>query len=361
MMRKFLSTCLFVALCNIAFSQTVSLTADEIKALKSEITVKDDAKKIYHQFEKATAVYLGDVPNAIDTIRTEGLLRGNPIKVKTQQSLGDMYKMFSLALQYRLTNEKKYLDKTVEFLLAWAAKNKPNGNPIDDTNLDKAVEAYDLVKDEVPNESKKQIQKWLNETALAEINSKRMRNGRATAVNNWNAHRIKVVAEIGYALGNKELINCTIENLKSHISINLNADGTSLDFKERDAMHYHIYDLDPMLKAAIMIERAGGPNFYTYESPKGSSIKKSVDWLVPYVNGKKQHEEYVNTTVKFDRDRAKNNEPGFAPGTMFEPKLALPVFELSVYFDESQKTILQNLRKAENMQTLIHSIKRLKK
>ncbi|GAA4204966.1 alginate lyase family protein [Pedobacter jeongneungensis] len=342
-MRKFVVTIALASLSIASFGQIVSLTSAETAKLKSAIKNDEETKKLYQGFEKSTLKYLSEQPNPIDTIRTEGLLKGNPKKVKTQQALADMSKIFALALEYRITSDQKYLNKSVEFLSAWAKNNKPNGDPIDDTNLDPAVEAYDLIKTDIPAAAKKEIEKWLSETAWAEINSKRMKAGRGTAINNWNAHRLKVVGEIGYTIHNQELINWTIDNLKSHININLYADGTSLDFKERDAMHYHIYDLEPMLKLAIIIDRAKGENFYTYESPKGSSIKKSVEWLIPYIKGEKQHEEYVNTTVKFDRDRAKNNEPGFAPGSMFKPGLALPVLRFSVYFDPAQSDLLKQV------------------
>jgi len=358
-MRKFVVALALTSLSFASFAQLVSLSASEIKTLKTQLKNNEETKKLYQGFEKSALSYLNDQPKPIDTIRTEGLLKGNPKKVKTQQALSDMGKMFALALQYRLSSDQKYLNKCVEFLAAWAKTNRPNGDPIDDTNLDEAVEAYDLIKTDLPAADKKQIEQWLSETAWAEINSKRMKTGRATAINNWNAHRLKVVGEIGYALNMPQLINWTIENLKSHININLYPDGTSLDFKERDAMHYHIYDLEPMLKLAIIINRAKGPNFYTYESPKGSSIKKSVSWLIPYINGEKQHEEYVNTTVKFDHDRAKNNEPGFASGTMFKPELALPVLKLAVYFDPAQTDLLNRVNNKENnWQMVLNEIKR---
>jgi hypothetical protein len=358
-MRKFVVTLALSSLSFACFAQLVSLNASEIKTLKTQVKNDEETKKLYQGFQKSVSEYLNEQANPIDTIRTEGLLKGNPKKVKTQQALPDMGKMFALALQYQLSGEQKYLNKCVEFLGAWAKINRPNGDPIDDTNLDPAVEAYDLIKKDIPVADKKQIEQWLSETAWAEINSKRMKTGRATAINNWNAHRLKVVGEIGYALNNPELINWTIENLKSHININLYPDGTSLDFKERDAMHYHIYDLEPMLKLAIIIDRAKGTNFYTYESPKASSIKKSVEWLIPYINGEKQHEEYVNTTVKFDRDRAKNNEPGFAAGSMFKPDLALPVLKLAVYFDPTQIALLNRVNnKQNNWQMVLNEIKR---
>ncbi|MFW0714283.1 alginate lyase family protein [Pedobacter sp. N23S346] len=359
-MKKFvLSFILFIAY-SVTEAQIVSLNAGEIKALKAMTLNEPATKKAYLSFQKSTAVYLTDLPNPIDTIRTEGLLKGDLRKEKTKLALADMNKMFALALSYRLTDDQKYLNKCVVFLNAWAKTNHSKGDPIDDTNLDKAIEAYDLIKTKIPAQEKKVIDKWLMETARAEINSKRMKPGKATAINNWNAHRLKEVGEIGYVLNNPEFITWAIDNLKSHININLNADGTSLDFKQRDALHYHLYDLEPLLKLAIIINRGKGENFYTYESPKGSSIRKSIEWLLPYVTGVKQHEEYVNTTVKFDRDRAKNNETGFAPGTMFEPKLAVPILKLAVYFDSSLAETLEKFQDNTNIQTIADRIKHKK-
>ncbi|UKT63300.1 alginate lyase family protein [Pedobacter mucosus] len=361
-MKKFALIIILSFLFFNSFAQIVSLNPSEIKQLKPLIQNDEETKKLYLSFDKSAVIALTEQPNPIDTIRTEGLLKGNPKKERTSKALQDMYKMYALALQYRLTNDKKYLDKSVDFLKAWSRVNIPNGDPIDDTNLDKAVETYDLIKDKLKPNDKKLIEDWLANTATAEINSIRMKPGRSTATNNWNAHRLKEIGEIGYALNNKTFIDWAIDNLKKHIEVNLNADGTSLDFKQRDAMHYHIYDLEPMLRLAILIDRAGGGNFYNYESNTGSSIKKSVEWLIPYVKGEKQHEEYVNTTVKFDRDRAKNNEPGFAPGSMFKPVLAVPVLRLSKYFDPTHEKLLSTVNdKGKSFQMVIETIQQKRK
>lgn len=357
-MKTLFFALLFMLNLTSGFAQLVSLNSSEIELLKLKIKNDEQTKKLYSAFEKTTSIFLNDQPNPIDTIRTEGLLKGNPKKERTSAALRDMYKMFALALEYKINSDKKYLYKSTEFLKAWAKINQPNGDPIDDTNLDKAIEAYDLISSDLSTADRTLITDWLSHTALAEINSKRMNRNVGTGVNNWNAHRLKIVGEIGYALNNQDFIKWTTDRLKKHIEVNLNADGTSLDFMERDAMHYHIYDLEPMLKLALIIKRAGGENFYTYQSPKGSSIKKSIDWLIPYIKGEKQHEEYVNTTVKFDRDRAKNNETGFTAGTMFKPNLALPVLKLSVYFDKSQSALLARVNEnGKDWEMLLNDIK----
>ncbi|MFD2636772.1 alginate lyase family protein [Pedobacter mendelii] len=272
-MKTIAITLLFSLSISVSFAQLVSLNATEITALKQQIKKDGRAKKLYANFKILADAYLDEVPNPVDTIRTEGLLKGNPKKERTALALKDMNKMFILALEFKITGERKYLNKSNEFLIAWAKLNQPNGDPIDDTNLDNAIEAYDLIKENIPASDKIIITDWLKRTALAEINSKRMNRNRGTGINNWNAHRLKIVGEIGYALNNKEFIDWTIDRFKKHIEVNLNEDGTSLDFKDRDAMHYHIYDLEPMLKLALLIKRAGGEDFYNYQSPKLSSIK----------------------------------------------------------------------------------------
>lgn len=171
-MRKFVVTLALATLSFSSFAQLVSLNNDEIEKLRTQIKNDGETKKLYQGFEKSALNYLNETPNPIDTIRTEGLLKGNPKKEKTRLALADMNKMFALALQYRITGDRKYLNKCAQFLGAWARINKPNGDPIDDTNLDKAIEAYDLIKKDISSTDKKQVEQWLTETAWAEINSK---------------------------------------------------------------------------------------------------------------------------------------------------------------------------------------------
>jgi hypothetical protein len=43
--------------------------------------------------------------------------------------------------------------------------------------------------------------------------------------------------------------------------------------------------------------RATGVDYYSWVSPAGSSIRRSVAWLLPFVTGEKTHAEFVNSTV----------------------------------------------------------------
>ena len=310
----------------------------EIKKLKQLLAAGQgdaEVKKLYAPFQQTADKALGEEPHPIDTIRTEGLLQGNPKKTATRFALTDMGKMYALALVYRVSGEKKYLEKVTVYLKAWATQNTPNGDPIDDTNLDDAIEAVDMVKESLAPADAAIIQAWLKRTAEVEISSRYNAPGRGTATNNWNSHRLKIIGEIAFTTGDTALQSYAINGLKRQVEINLNPDGSSKDFISRDALHYHVYDLEPLLKLSIVLQRATGVNYYTYQSPSAASIKQSVDWLLPYLNGQKTHPEFVNSTVDFDRKRAQNGEASYKAGTLFEPKNGIRTLLLAAWFDES--------------------------
>ena len=324
-------------------AQYVGLGKPEIKKLKTLLNKDEEVKKLYAVYQQRADQALGEEPHPIDTIRSEGLLQGNPKKTATQFALTDMGRIYALALVYRVSGDKKYLTKTAVYLKAWATQNTPNGDPIDDTNLDNPIEAYDMVKEGLSGEDNEIIISWLLRTAQIEISGPHNRPGRGTATNNWHSHRLKIIGEIAYAIGDTALQNYTINGLKKQIETNLNPDGSSTDFVTRDALHYHVYDLEPLLKLSIVLRRATGVDYYTYVAPTGTSIKKSTDWLLPYLNGQKTHGEFVNSTVPFDRARAKNGEAAYKAGTLFDPKNGIATLVLADYFDPTLLPLARQL------------------
>lgn len=328
-------------------AQFVSLNQPEITRLEHLIASDTTVKKLYDKFQHQADQALTEQPQPIDTIRTEGLLKGNPKKTATALALRDMPKMYALALVYRISHNKSYLEQAITYLKAWATNNTPNGDPIDDTNLDNAIEAYDLLKPELSPANESIIRAWLKQTAAAEISSPHNRPNRATHFNNWNSHRLKIIGEIAFAINDTALQNYSITGLKTQLEHNLNPDGSSTDFISRDALHYHVYDLEPLLKLAIVLQRATGINYYPWQSPTTSSIQKSVNWLLPYLTGEKTHPEFVNSTVNFDKQRANNNEPGYKSGTLFDPKNGIATLLLAAGFDSDLLPIARRLLESD--------------
>jgi len=325
-------------------AQVVSLSTKEVEKLKRIIKTDNSAKKHWLGLLKTADNALSEAPNPVDTILTQGLLQGDPRKTRTREALNDMQKVYALALAYRINDDEKYLTKAGDFLLAWAKRNQPQGDPINDTNLDRIIFAYDLLKNSLPTEVKQQTEKWLENVAQQELNTyeRAVQRKKGTAANNWHSHRIKEVALCAWAIDNENLKQWVIDKYKMQIALNLRPDGSSFDFHERDALHYHIYDVDPLMVAATILNRAKVDyNAYTYTSPEGCSLKKSVDWLVPYFTGAQTHAEFVNSKVAFDKKRAENGEKGYIAGTLFNPKEARSSIALADFFDADMLQIYQ--------------------
>ena len=209
---------------------------------------------------------------------------------------------------------------------------------------------------------------WLANIALEEIKSfdasvARSKNGLGQ-VNNWHSHRIKEVAEVAWAVNNDSLKRWAIDAYKKQIAQNLKPDGSSLDFHDRDALHYHVYSVDPLMVTATILNRSKGfaGDAYRSQSPNGSSLKKSVDWLVPYFTGEKTHAEFVNSKTPFDKKRAANGEKGYIAGTPFNPNEARTSIALAGYFDNNMLMIYQKQLKIETeyptWQFLLNAVKR---
>jgi hypothetical protein len=289
-------------------------------------------------------------------------LATDPKKIRTVKSLADLHKIYALAISYTITNKDTYKIKCIEYLVAWASINKGMGNPINDTKLNPIFDAYDLLKDQIDPSSKATITAWMQQLADAEIASPRYKSVNSkTLFNNWNSHRIKVVGSIAYLINNNAYKVFTDSSLKKQILKNLHADGSGMDLEERDALHYHVYTLEPLIVIATIIKRATNVDYFNFRSASGSSIKNSVDFLLPFATGQKTHPEYVNSTVAFDKKRAENKEPGFTIGANFQPIAAVEVLSTAAYFSETYLQYVQNLlttkSKYPNWPAILNAVK----
>lgn len=329
-------------------AQYASLTQDEFGNLKNLIATDANAKASFKMMQNRADKAMGEHPNPIDRITSEGKLAGDPAKERTIKACEDLDKIYALAVVYRLTGTKIYLDKASEYLLAWAKTNQSTGDPIDETRLEPTISGYDMIRNEVSPEVKKAVDAWMLSIADGELNSKYAVAGRGTANNNWNSHRIKIIAMIGYVLGENRYEKLATTLLEKQIAVNLYADGSGHDFAERDALHYHIYTLEPLILAAEVIYRATGKNYFNYESSSGSSIRKSIDFLVPFVTGEKTHGEFANSKTEFDRKRAANGEKEYVAGSAFKPLSGIHVLEEAGYFDPKYLDVVKRVVPADN-------------
>ncbi|MBB5395912.1 alginate lyase family protein [Mucilaginibacter sp. AK015] len=347
-MKKFVC---FLALAVTTFcadAQFASLDKNEVKLMRESLKKDRKFSKIFRNFQVIADQSLSETPNPIAVILSQGLLAGDPRKTASLKALEDANKVYALAFAYKISGKTAYLNKATDFFTAWAKINKATDDPINQTKLEDMVTAYDLVREDVTAQSRTLTDDWLRGIADALVDSKYAKGSRGTAINNWNSHRIKMIALIAYTLHDNKYDSVISTELEKQLNVNLNPDGTTHDLMERDAFHYQTYDIEPLISTCIAIYRATGKNYFDWKTANGSTIKNCVDYMTPYMTGEKIHPEFVKSTVAFDKKRAENGEKGYAPGTLFEPVNGVHTFSLAAYFDKGYNTIIRRAMHDDN-------------
>ena len=315
-----------------AFASAISLTEAQRLELVTLVVSDAEAKKQFQTLRREADASIRAHGQPIARIDTAGRLEADPLKAKSLVSLVDMKKLNALGFSYAVTSNDDFSAAARRIIIHWAKVNRPDGIPIDDTKLEPLFVAYDLTRSTFSAGERVTVEDWLRKIARLELQSALTNS--VTARNNWNSHRLKVVGLIGFLLDDADLIADAVEGFKAQVEANIYSDGSSFDFHQRDALHYHCYDLEPLLVLAVTA-RENGIDLYHYRSPSGASLAKSVEFLVPYCDGTRTHAEWVHTKIKFDRARGEAGEKGFSPGSAFHPREARGVLELASFFDES--------------------------
>ncbi|WP_247237732.1 alginate lyase family protein [Telluribacter sp. SYSU D00476] len=323
--------------------QTLLLTAPQQREVTILVKTNPEVQALWKPVEQEAKQYLSDQPRPRRVIYYEGLLDTNPDRIQTTESLKDLDKVAVWLSAWYGTQEAVYANKIKGYLLAWVDTYQPTGNPINENKLEPLVYSYQVLKKYFSKEEKRQVDQWLTKLAEAEMAFPRIPE------NNWKAKHIKLVGTIGLVLQKPQYVAYAQEQFKTYIDRALYADGTSRDLIERDALSYHVSGLDPLLIYALTVEQLGDKQDhfrpFTYQSPEGGSIQKSIDYVVPYARKEKVHKEWVNTKVELDRQRAKAGLEHYQPGRLYEPESSVDLFTLASYFHPHYRDVVRVLRK----------------
>ena len=276
--------------------------------------------------------HLADHPAPLAQVHTEGTLPNHGIREQSIAAEKDWPVMRQAALAWRLSGDPRYLKQVDDYLAAWADVYQPDFNPIDETNLDMLITAYTLTADHLRLETRaasRRLISTLGNGYIAHIEQfKGQKKG--TQTNNWQSHRVKLVTVAAAALGDKTLLEQAHQLFKQQVADNILPDGSVTDFQDRDALHYVVYDLEPLVQAALAAKPYGGD--WLNLKANNASLAAALDWLVPYANGQRSHQEFVHTHVQFDKDCAKVGEAGYS-GT-WQPKSSATLFWLAAQLDK---------------------------
>jgi hypothetical protein len=278
---------------------------------------------LWHKSEDA----LKQAPHPAAKLQLAGLAARDPVRIASKKAAKDRDRVFALAMSYAIWGGKNHADKAREYLLAWARTNQPQGNPVDDSQLERMIYGYDLVRATFSPAEREQVDGWLRAMALKEL-----AGPRAPRFDYVQSDRIKNVGLIGFLLEDSQLTGYAIEAFKVQLEHNLKSDGSTLDFYQHDSIHHQCRDLEPLLSFA-RVAKLNGVNLYDQRTTEHGSLEKSVAFVVPFVEGRKTHSEFAHTRSLADQKRGAAREEGFIPGHPFVPKDAARMLMLDSFFD----------------------------
>jgi multidrug resistance efflux pump len=238
-------------------------------------------------FEAADAA-VSKPPAPVESIHSAGVTdKTSPDVVASRRAFQDADNFALLALAYRMTGKNKYLVAARGIANEWARVNRPTGNPIDETRLEGFLWGIDLLGTDVESAS---VSEWLGRWHTAD---RAWKSGPNTENNNHKTHHLKTLLMLDRLLGRTSDYERDLAEVQRHLAVNLAAsDGDSIDYRERDAMHYHVFDLEAWTEIALVtgccradVDRA----FSFFER----TLRESPD-----------HIEFANSTAPIDRKRA---------------------------------------------------------
>lgn len=314
----------------------VALTACEASELPRRLAAEATIRRLYGPIHARAEQALELSPSPLPRVFIEGASSTDPRFLSSTALWRDARSVEALGYAYAATGDARYARQASAFLEAWARTYQPDGNPINETEFSRMMRGLSLTASIVPPEILRTIEDWLTRMGTLQIESRATHYGGEyyAATGNHHSHRLKIVGMIGYATGNSRFIRYAEDGYRRQIADNLRPDGSSLDFERRDALHYHVYNLEALLELAIAADKHG-TNLYGHRASSGASLDRSLAFLLPYVRGERVHFEFVRTTIDWDRQQlaAGTHLSGYRVGAPWRREQAAPLLESAGYFN----------------------------
>ena len=309
----------------------VAAVAEEPGVPATTLTAKESEQLLRHA-DRA----LLRPPAAMPVVHTEGTLPTTAAYKLANQAKADWIAMVALAGAYAVAhtlepsgaNAARYRDGYEQYLTNWLDVYIISGNPIDETGLGHWLLAFRLAGQALTAPTQQRMRAFA--CTLSARYQQRTPPSRATSTNNWQSHRVKLAVMGALTCATPALVNGAQQLFEEQVRANLAPSGESIDFAQRDALHYVVYSLEPLVEAALFASFYDRP-LYSYTAPQGQSIARGLEWLLPYASGQRTHEEFVRSTVPFDKARADAGVAGYSGP--FKPELARHLYWLAAQLD----------------------------
>jgi hypothetical protein len=199
----------------------------------------------------------------------------------------------------------------VSALLSWARVYRPTGNPIDEWYFVPLLQSIDLLAESLTSQEESILVEWSQAFAISGdrfFESRPAKN--PSRANNWTARRLLIRSVACTVAGDQTTRAAMPDLLHDFRQRNFVAgpdgrrDDRTFDFLQRDALHYHIAAVQPLLELALYT-----PDLV--DRPLRAAIASGLEFLRPYFLGREEHIEFARTSISFDRERRDDGNPVF--------------------------------------------------
>ena len=290
------------------------------------------AKALLQERIAGSLALLDRQPRPLAVIQYEGLVNTEPRRIETVKNLEDMDDAALLFETWQATGDARFAAAARRYVSAWAKTYGPTGNDVNENKLLPLLVIYEAQRDQFAPAERAAVDAWMSDIATRQIATADKQ--KTSERSNRYTKTLRIVATIGLALGKTEWLDYAFDGLRAFVSTQLYADGGSFDLDRRDTLTYHSSALRPLLDLAVLAAR-DGRELYSWKSPADSSIKRSVDYVVPYANGTLKRQEWTNSQSSLDWKRSAAGIEKYRAGRFYEPVDALELMQEAAFFDPS--------------------------
>ena len=215
---------------------------------------------------------------------------------------------FKLALAYFLTDEEKYASKSADQIRKWFLGDKTKMNPnfnwalstpngqegqggsIEGMFLPMVIEADGLLTKSVSwtNEDHKKLELWFDELLNWFLTSK-IQLEDAESLNNHGTWNDILTADFSLFVGKKDLAKKILNDaLIKRIEKQIEQDGKqTYEISRSKSWWYSVFNLRALFHLAELARHVN-IDMWNHTSKDGRSLKKALDFLIPYIQGKEK-------------------------------------------------------------------------
>ena len=251
-----------------------------------------------------------NAPNGLPYVRRDGKINPERDSIPDRQNLENMVNAVkTLALAYYFTAKEDYAKHATAILQVWFLDSPTKMNPnlkyaqgipglnvgraagiIESHNLPNIVDAVGLLAGSAAwsQTHQRQLQSWFAAFLSWLLESAEGR-AEAQAENNHGSWYDVQVASFGLFTGRRELAHRVLSEIPGkRIARQIKPDGTQpLELARTQPWGYSLFNLQALFDAAALGDHLA-IDLWNFETSDRRSIRKALDWLIPFAAGEKQ-------------------------------------------------------------------------